>query len=55
MIETRPDWCLLDKLGVPFPIFISKNQKFLIDEEVFENIAKIYVQEICMLFEDTRD
>ncbi len=48
MIETRPDWCVSRQRvwGVPLPIFISKkNGEILIDEEVFENIAKIYEEE----------
>ena len=48
MIETRPDWCVSRQRvwGVPLPIFISKkNGKILIDEKVFENIAKIFEKE----------
>ena len=48
MIETRPDWCVSRQRvwGVPLPIFISKSDgKVLVDEEVFENIAKIYEKE----------
>ena len=48
MIETRPDWCVSRQRvwGVPLPIFLSKNDgKPLIDEEVFENIAKIFEKE----------
>tara|TARA_B100000700_G_scaffold102853_1_gene115967 strand:+ start:2587 stop:5313 length:2727 start_codon:yes stop_codon:yes gene_type:complete len=48
MIETRPDWCVSRQRvwGVPLPIFVSKQtNKVLIDEEVFENIAKIYEKE----------
>ncbi len=48
MIETRPDWCVSRQRvwGVPLPIFISKkNGKVLVDDDVFENIAKIYEKE----------
>ena len=48
MIETRPDWCVSRQRvwGVPLPIFISKKtNEVLIDDEVFENIAKIYEKE----------
>tara|TARA_B100000965_G_scaffold393143_1_gene403561 strand:+ start:976 stop:3699 length:2724 start_codon:yes stop_codon:yes gene_type:complete len=48
MIETRPDWCVSRQRvwGVPLPIFISKkDNKVLIDDEVFENIARIYEKE----------
>ena len=48
MIETRPDWCVSRQRvwGVPLPIFISKeNGKPLVDDEIFENIAKIYEKE----------
>tara|TARA_B100000989_G_scaffold279595_1_gene242337 strand:+ start:1781 stop:4513 length:2733 start_codon:yes stop_codon:yes gene_type:complete len=48
MIETRPDWCVSRQRvwGVPLPIFVSKkNGEVLIDDEVFENIAKIYEKE----------
>jgi isoleucyl-tRNA synthetase len=48
MIETRPDWCVSRQRvwGVPLPIFLSKkNGKALIDDEVFENIAKIFEKE----------
>ena len=48
MIETRPDWCVSRQRvwGVPLPIFISKSDgKVLVDEDVFENIAKIYEKE----------
>ncbi len=48
MIETRPDWCVSRQRvwGVPLPIFISKKTgKVLVDDEVFENIAKIYENE----------
>ena len=48
MIETRPDWCVSRQRvwGVPLPIFVNKNSnEILIDDEVFENIAKIYEKE----------
>ncbi len=48
MIETRPDWCVSRQRvwGVPLPIFINKKtNKILVDDEVFENIAKIYEKE----------
>ncbi len=48
MIETRPDWCVSRQRvwGVPLPIFISKKSgDVLVDDEVFENIARIYEKE----------
>ncbi|MFL2851908.1 MAG: isoleucine--tRNA ligase [Candidatus Pelagibacter sp.] len=48
MIETRPDWCVSRQRvwGVPLPIFINKKTKeILVDDELFENIAKIYEKE----------
>ena len=48
MIETRPDWCVSRQRvwGVPLPIFINKKtNKILVDDNVFENIAKIYEKE----------
>ena len=44
MIETRPDWCVSRQRvwGVPLPIFINKKtNEILVDDEVFDNIAKI--------------
>ena len=57
MIETRPDWCISRQRvwGVPLPIFISKKDgKVLIDDEIFENIAKIYEKQgsDCWFSED---
>ena len=48
MIETRPDWCVSRQRvwGVPLPIFVNKKtNKILIDDDVFNNIAKIYEKE----------
>ena len=48
MIETRPDWCVSRQRvwGVPLPIFINKKtNEILVDDEVFENIAKVYEKE----------
>ncbi len=48
MIETRPDWCVSRQRvwGVPLPIFINKKTgEILDDDEVFDNIAKIYEKE----------
>jgi len=59
MIETRPDWCVSRQRvwGVPLPIFLSKkNGEALIDDEVFENIAKIFEKEgsDCWFSDDTQ-
>ena len=42
MIETRPDWCVSRQRvwGVPLPILFQKDNKVLIDDDIFENIAK---------------
>ena len=48
MIETRPDWCVSRQRvwGVPLPIFINKkNKEILVDDDVFETIAKVYEKE----------
>ena len=48
MIETRPDWCVSRQRvwGVPLPIFVNKKtNKILVDDEVFDTIAKIYEKE----------
>tara|TARA_B100001057_G_scaffold428099_1_gene453314 strand:+ start:2389 stop:5103 length:2715 start_codon:yes stop_codon:yes gene_type:complete len=48
MIETRPDWCVSRQRvwGVPLPIFVNKKtNEILVDDDVFENIAKIYEKE----------
>ena len=48
MIETRPDWCVSRQRvwGVPLPIFVNKKTKeILVDDDLFENIAKIYEKE----------
>ena len=48
MIESRPDWCVSRQRvwGVPLPIFVNKkNNEILVDEDVFENIARIYEKE----------
>ena len=48
MIESRPDWCVSRQRvwGVPLPIFVNKkNKEILVDDELFENIAKIYEKE----------
>jgi len=48
MIETRPDWCVSRQRvwGVPLPIFVNKKtNKILVDDAVFETIAKIYEKE----------
>ncbi len=48
MIETRPDWCVSRQRvwGVPLPIFVNKKtNEILVDDDVFETIAKIYEKE----------
>ena len=48
MIKTRPDWCVSRQRvwGVPLPIFVSKKDgNVLVDEDIIENIAKIYEKE----------
>ena len=48
MIESRPDWCVSRQRvwGVPLPIFINKKTgEILVDDEDFDNIAKIYEKE----------
>ena len=48
MIETRPDWCVSRQRvwGVPLPIFVNKKtNEILVDDDVFETIAKIYEEE----------
>ncbi len=48
MIETRPDWCVSRQRvwGVPLPIFVNKKtNEILVDDEIIENIAKIYEKE----------
>ena len=48
MIETRPDWCVSRQRvwGVPLPIFMKKKSgEVLVDDDVFENITKIFEKE----------
>ena len=48
MIESRPDWCVSRQRawGVPLPIFLNKKSKeILVDNEVFETIARVYEKE----------
>ena len=47
MIETRPDWCVSRQRvwECLYLFLLIKTSEILIDDNVFENIAKIYENE----------